>query len=264
MRVAGKQRLDSATGEPTAPPRIAPARGPPLWEAAGTEHDPSADPPLQPAPAYAFDQRLSWYPGSRARGARSSREDVVPTATHPQRCREVLVADPWNDPFASTTATGLPPPSAFDKLVGKKMLVAYNSYKMAYHTKQDDLLKPNHLNPDVVRWELHRVWVGEATLKADKRHIHSKRTFYFDGDGWIGVASDEYDVLGKLYRVGFQYVTPSYDVLAPYSDTQGHYDLVAGMYGLNGWTVETGGVRYTAPLPEIQWSADALAGAGIC
>jgi hypothetical protein len=47
-------------GEPTAPPRIAPARGPPLWEATDAEHDPAADPLLQPAPAFEFDQRLSW------------------------------------------------------------------------------------------------------------------------------------------------------------------------------------------------------------
>jgi hypothetical protein len=47
-------------GEPTAPPRIAPARGPPLWEATDSEHDPVADPLLQSAPAFEFDQRLSW------------------------------------------------------------------------------------------------------------------------------------------------------------------------------------------------------------
>ena len=47
-------------GEPTAPPRIAPARGPPLWEAADAEHIPAAHPLLQPAPAFEFDQRLSW------------------------------------------------------------------------------------------------------------------------------------------------------------------------------------------------------------
>ena len=47
-------------GEPTAPPRIAPARGPPLWAAADAEHDPSADPLLQSAPAFEFDQRLTW------------------------------------------------------------------------------------------------------------------------------------------------------------------------------------------------------------
>ena len=47
-------------GEPTAPPQIAPARGPPLWEATGAAHDPSADPLLQSAPAFEFDQRLAW------------------------------------------------------------------------------------------------------------------------------------------------------------------------------------------------------------
>ena len=46
-------------GEPTAPPRIAPARGPPLWErppAGQREIDPQA----QPAPDYEFDQRVTW------------------------------------------------------------------------------------------------------------------------------------------------------------------------------------------------------------
>jgi hypothetical protein len=46
-------------GEPTMPPRIAPARGPPLWEGADPEHDPAADPLLQYAPAFEFDPRLS-------------------------------------------------------------------------------------------------------------------------------------------------------------------------------------------------------------
>ena len=47
-------------GEPTAPPRIAPARGPPLWETAGAEHELTPDPALPPTPAYEFDQRIAW------------------------------------------------------------------------------------------------------------------------------------------------------------------------------------------------------------
>lgn len=46
-------------GEPTEPPRIAPARGPPLWDlpdAGAGDFDPHA----QPAPEYEFDQRLTW------------------------------------------------------------------------------------------------------------------------------------------------------------------------------------------------------------
>ena len=65
------------------------------------------------------------------------------------------------------------------KLIGKKEIyVPYNAYGAVYQAKQDDLLKPNHLNPDLVRWELHRVWVVEATLREGKRHVYSKRVFY--------------------------------------------------------------------------------------
>ena len=56
------------------------------------------------------------------------------------------------------------------KLVGKReTYIPYNTYRMAYHSKQAELLTPNHLNPDLVRWELHRVWVVEATLREGKR-----------------------------------------------------------------------------------------------
>ena len=41
-------------GEPTSPPRMAPARGPPLWEMAD-----AGDPNAQPAPDYEFDQRIA-------------------------------------------------------------------------------------------------------------------------------------------------------------------------------------------------------------
>jgi hypothetical protein len=89
------------------------------------------------------------------------------------------------------------------KLVGKKEIyVPYNAYGAVYQAKQDDLLKPNHLNPDLVRWELHRVWVVEATLKEGKRHIYGKRVFYLDEDSWAALASDQYDARGQLYRVG--------------------------------------------------------------
>ena len=150
------------------------------------------------------------------------------------------------------------------KLVGKKeMLVPYNDYTAVYGAKQDDLLKPKHLNPDLVRWELHRVWVVEATLREGKRHIYSKRTFYLDEDSWAAVASDSYDARGQLYRAGFAYMTPSYDLPAPYTDMFGIYDLVSGIYSVTGFIAETGGVRQSKGLPEREWSADALAGAGV-
>ncbi|MBM4182275.1 MAG: IS91 family transposase, partial [Betaproteobacteria bacterium] len=50
-------------GEPIAPPKLAPARGPPLWEAAAAEqagNDPQWDQAAQPAPDFEFDQRIAW------------------------------------------------------------------------------------------------------------------------------------------------------------------------------------------------------------
>ena len=50
-------------GESTQPPRIAPARGPPLWEAAAAEqveNDPQWNSSAQPAPEVEFDQRIAW------------------------------------------------------------------------------------------------------------------------------------------------------------------------------------------------------------
>jgi hypothetical protein len=51
-------------GEPTSPPRMAPARGPPLWEIADAGQG-QFDPNARPAPDYEFDSRAS--PGSPTR-----------------------------------------------------------------------------------------------------------------------------------------------------------------------------------------------------
>jgi hypothetical protein len=44
-------------GEPTTPPRAAPARGPPLWEQTSQSHRDDIPPP---APEFVFDQRRGW------------------------------------------------------------------------------------------------------------------------------------------------------------------------------------------------------------
>ncbi|MDN4546356.1 DUF1329 domain-containing protein [Pseudomonas sp. C32] len=151
------------------------------------------------------------------------------------------------------------------KLIGKKeMYVPYNTYKMTYETKPEDLLTPNHLNPDFVRWELHRVWVVEATLKEGKRHIYSKRVFYVDEDSWAALASDEYDGRGQLYRTVISAPTQSYDVVAPFTSSYFAYDLIGGIYAMVVHLGdEKGCLKYIKPLSEREWSADSLAGSGV-
>jgi len=150
------------------------------------------------------------------------------------------------------------------KLVGKKeMYVPYNNYKLSYFSSPEEALKPNFINPDVVRWELHRVWEVEATLKPNKRHIYSKRTFYLDEDSWNIMASDQYDARGQLYRSGFAFMTMSYDEVAPFTSNYVHYDFTAQMYAMNFWpSCSRCGLKYMPVSPGI-FSPDSMAGTGI-
>jgi len=151
------------------------------------------------------------------------------------------------------------------KLIGKKeMYVPYSNYKLTYAKSTADITKPNHLNPDFVRWELHRVWVVEGTLKPDKRHIYGKRTYYIDEDTWNAVVSDEYDGRGQLYRAGYSFQSQSYDAMAPWEDTTAYYDFSSGLYALSAITGPYFGVKYMSePKAQTFWASEALAGAGI-
>jgi ligand-binding sensor domain-containing protein len=118
------------------------------------------------------------------------------------------------------------------KLVGKKeMYVPYNSYKLHSDSlKYDDILKPLHINQDLTRYELHRVWVVDATLKPGTSHVYSRRTFYIDEDSWQILAADQYDGRGQLWRVSEAHCINYYDALTFWSTLEVHTDLVAGRY----------------------------------
>jgi hypothetical protein len=118
------------------------------------------------------------------------------------------------------------------KLVGKReVYVPYNSYKAhSDKLKIADLVRPGHLNPDHMRYELHRVWVVDATLKAGKRHINSRRTFYFDEDSWQILLIDHYDGRGQLWRVSEAPSIQFYEVPTFWSTLEVHHDLQSGRY----------------------------------
>ena len=118
------------------------------------------------------------------------------------------------------------------KLVGKKeMYIPYNCYKAdSSSTKVSDLVKPGHINPDDIRYELHRVWVIEATLKAGQRHINSRRTFYLDEDSWQIVGIDHYDGQKQLWRYSEALPINYYEVPTLWTTLETHYDLKTGRY----------------------------------
>ena len=150
------------------------------------------------------------------------------------------------------------------KLVGKQeMYVPYNTYNLTYQRDIKKLTTPNHVAPEFVRWEKHRVWVVEGTLKSGARHIYHKRRFYLDEDSWVALASDQYDASGQLYRGSYAFLTQSYDKQTPDATPFMIYDLIGGTYNINGVVGPYDGIRYIEPLSKTQWSSESLAGAGI-
>jgi hypothetical protein len=130
-------------------------------------------------------------------------------------------------------------PDRYDwELVGRKEIyVPYNAYKLQDPSvKFKEILTPLHINQDLVRYELHRVWVVDATLKDKARHIYKRRTFYLDEDSWQILVVDAYDKRDQLWRVSEGHAINYYNVPAVWTSLEVHTDLQAGRYlaiGLN-------------------------------
>jgi len=118
------------------------------------------------------------------------------------------------------------------RIVGKKeMYVPYNSYDA--HTGDvtaDDLVMAGHLNPEYMRYELHRVWIVDATLKEGTRHINSRRTFYMDEDSYQILLIDHYDQNNALWRASEAHSVNYYEVPTFWSTIESHMDLLSGRY----------------------------------
>lgn len=86
------------------------------------------------------------------------------------------------------------------KLVGKReMLIPYNNNGFIGASLEEAYLD-YHANPEKVRWEHHRVWEVEATVREGMRHAVPKRTYFLDEDTWLISLVDGYDSEGNLWR----------------------------------------------------------------
>ena len=118
------------------------------------------------------------------------------------------------------------------KLLGKKeMLISYNNYELASKAlKYTDVIKAGVPNQELPRYEKHRVWVVEATLKPGARHIYAKRVFYVDEDSWQIAHADKYDARGGLWRVHEGHAIQLYDVPSTWYALAIQHDLQARRY----------------------------------
>lgn len=145
------------------------------------------------------------------------------------------------------------------KLIGKKeMYVPYNTNGLVT-AKEEDAFAKHHMNPDKLRWELHRVWEVEATVAPGKRHAVPKRRYYLDEDTWLVTLMDGYDPEGKLWRTTqvFPYIVPEIPavVIKPVTVFDLQKGTMSMVQSLNGGTFKVLSKRKS----ENYFTGDAVA-----
>ncbi|MFV0454324.1 MAG: DUF1329 domain-containing protein [Pseudomonas sp.] len=122
------------------------------------------------------------------------------------------------------------------QLVGKReMLMPYNSY--AVHQQgisYGEIVGPRTLNPELLRYELHRVWIVEASLRKGFSHPYDKRRFYIDEDSWQILAVDLFDENNELIGLQESHPISYYEVPMFASTLETLYHLEDGNYFVDG------------------------------
>jgi hypothetical protein len=146
------------------------------------------------------------------------------------------------------------------KLVGRKeMYIPYNSYKIAGNkVKYADIARPKHVNPDLPRYELHRVWVVEADNLPNLRHTFGKIRFYIDEDSWNIVARDNYDHQGQLMQLQEGHLIYGSNVMASTTIPEVIYHFNSGRYFVTAMDNEDQPPDGTMDFPESYFESASI------
>lgn len=141
----------------------------------------------------------------------------------------------------------------------REIYVPYNAYRAhASDSEYEDMVLPGHLDPSLLRYELHRVWVVEATLREGSRHINPRRTYYLDEDSYQILLAEHYDKRGGLWRFSEAHPIVYYEVPTLWTSIETHHDLQSGRYVSYRQDSSDGAVRFNIELSASQFSPQAL------
>lgn len=118
-------------------------------------------------------------------------------------------------------------------LVGRQEIyVPYNNYAlMDPALTAKDLVRPGHINPEPVRYELHRVWVVDARIRAAYRSTVPHQVAYYDEDSWQSPLTTRYNQDDHIWQVQERPLTYYYDAQTVFEVATISYDLISGRYG---------------------------------
>jgi cytochrome c-type biogenesis protein CcmH/NrfG len=139
---------------------------------------------------------------------------------------------------------------AFDrydwKIIGKReMVIPYNAYKLnSKDLAYAEVVEANHPNTDLMRYEIHRVWVIEASKRSGASHHFRKRRFYLDEDTWGVVMADNYNATNRLWKFQEGHSLYRHQEQATVISPQVVYDLTDMRYFISGLTNEESAVEF--------------------
>jgi hypothetical protein len=163
-------------------------------------------------------------------------------------------------------------PALFEwELLGKReMYIPYNAYRLhSGDVSPGKMLQKKHIDPNLARYELHRVWVIEGRVKSASRnrtspdpakrgHIYGRRVFYLDEDSWQIAVTDNYDNQGQLWRLREGHMINYYEVPVPWYTLQLFYDLQEKRYLVEGLDNAFPPPRFSAEGNPLKFSPTAL------
>ena len=152
-------------------------------------------------------------------------------------------------------------PDRFEwKLLGKREIyIPYNAYRLhGADVGPGDMIQRHHLNPELARYELHRVWVVEGRLREGESHVYARRVFYVDEDSWQIALSESYDADGNLWRVAEAHALNYYEVPAVWTTLEVFYDLRQERYLVNGLDNQRNEYRFLDGADPREFSPQAL------
>lgn len=150
------------------------------------------------------------------------------------------------------------------KIVGKKELfIPYNSNRLVM-AKDQDALGKHFINPDLVRWELHRVWEVEGTVRAGKRDVRPKRKLYLDEDTFIAVLGNTWDAQGTLWHTSMGFPWIQYELPAVGMEVWATLDFIKGTYTYTPIGSQAMQIQVMdTPWPDSYYTPEALSRKGV-
>lgn len=142
-------------------------------------------------------------------------------------------------------------------LLGKEeKIVPYNNYgMMAASVGPKDIIRAGHMNPEHVRYELHRVWVVESKVKEQYRNIMPHHKIYYDEDSWRNVLATRWNQNGDIWRANESFLVHLYDAKATWPVAVVSNDLIAGRWASlsDAFVNWNGGIKFISP-QELDWN----------